>query len=71
MEKNEFIRRINIKQIESKILDETKALEEIETKLRKLETRIMEKRFWSEIDEQKTLEQLKLKIYTDKLKKVQ
>ena len=36
---------INIKEIESEILDETKAPEEIRTKLRKLETAIMKKGF--------------------------
>ena len=35
--------------MESEILDETKALEEIKTKLRKLE-KTMKKRFWNEID---------------------
>ena len=37
-----MIERINIKEIESEILDETKALEEIKTRL---ETTIMKKRF--------------------------
>ena len=55
IEKHEIIERINIKEIESEILDETKALEEIETKLEKLETTIMKKRCWNEIDEQETL----------------
>ena len=40
-----MIERINIKEIESEILDKTKALKEIETKLRKLETKVMKKRF--------------------------
>ena len=30
----------------------------------------MKKRFWNEIDEQETLERLKIKIETEKLKKV-
>ena len=58
-EKHEIIESINIREIESETLDETKALEEIETKLEKLETTIMKKRFWNEIDEQETLERLK------------
>ena len=33
MKKHEIIERINIKKIESEIIDETKALEEIKTKL--------------------------------------
>ena len=45
IEKHKVIERINIKEIESETLDETKALEEIETKLRKLETKVMKKRF--------------------------
>ena len=45
IEKHEIIERINIKEIESEILDETKALEEIEIKLSKLKTTIMKKRF--------------------------
>ena len=45
IEKHKVIERINIKEIESETLDETKALEEIETKLRKLETKAMKKRF--------------------------
>ena len=44
IEKHKVIERINIKEIESETLDETKALEEIETKLRKLETKVMKKR---------------------------
>ena len=42
IKKHEMIERINIKEIESEILDETKALEEIKTRL---ETTIMKKRF--------------------------
>ena len=45
IEKHKVIERINIKEIESETLDETKALEEIETKLRKLETKVMKERF--------------------------
>ena len=45
IDKHKVIERINIKEMESEILDETKALEEIETKLRKLETKAMKKRF--------------------------
>ena len=45
IDKHKVIERINIKEMESEILDETKALEEIETKLRKLETKVMKKRF--------------------------
>ena len=70
IEKHEIIGRINIKEIESEILDETKALEEIKTKLKKLETKVMKKRFQNEIDEQETLERQKIKIETEELKKV-
>ena len=35
--------------MESEIPEETKALEEIEEKLRKLETKIMKKRFWNKL----------------------
>ena len=51
IEKHKVIERINIKEIESETLDETKALEEIETKLRKLETKVMKKRFWKQNDD--------------------
>ena len=44
IEKHEIIERINIKEIESEIPDETKVLEEIETELKKLETKIMKKK---------------------------
>ena len=45
IDKHKVIERINIKEIESEIPDETKALDEMETKLRKLETKAMKKRF--------------------------
>ena len=45
IDKHKVIERINIKEIESEILDETKALDEMETKLRKLETKAMKKGF--------------------------
>ena len=51
------------------MLDETKALEKIKTKLRKLEITIIKKGFWEEIDKQETLERLKIKIGTKKHKK--
>ena len=35
--------------MESEILEEAKALEEIEEKLRKLETKIMKTRFWNKL----------------------
>ena len=35
--------------MESEILEEAKALEEIKEKLRKLETKIMKKRFWNKL----------------------
>ena len=69
IEKHEIIEGNNIKGIESEILDETKVLEEIETKLEKIEKVKMKKRFWNEIDKQETLERLKIKIEKDKLKK--
>ena len=70
IDKYEIIETINIKEIESNILDETKALEEIKTKLRKVETKIFKKRCWNEIDEQETLKRQKIKIETEKFKKV-
>ena len=45
IDKHKVIERINIKEIESEIPDETKALDEMETKLRKLETKAMKKGF--------------------------
>ena len=36
--------------METEILDEAKALEEIGNKLRKVKTLIFKKRFWNEID---------------------
>ena len=68
IKKHEIIEGINIKEIESEILDKTKVPEEIKTKLKKLETTIMKKRFWNKIDEQETLGRLKIKIETEKLK---
>ena len=57
--------------MDTEILDETKALEEIQTKLRKVKTTIFKKRFWNEIDEQETLERQKIKTEAKKkLKKV-
>ena len=51
-----MIERINIKEIVPEILDETKASEEIKTKLTKIETTIMKRRLWKKIDEQETLQ---------------
>ena len=55
-EKHEIIEIINIKEetelikrMESEILEEAKALEKIEEKLRKLETKIMKTRFWNKL----------------------
>ena len=45
IKKHEVIERVIIKEIESKILDGTKALEEITTTLRKIDTTIMKKGF--------------------------
>ena len=69
IEKHDIIERINIKEIESEILDETKAPEEIKTKLTEVETTTFKKRFWNEIDKQEKLERLNIKINTEKLKK--
>ena len=49
LEKHEIIERINIKEIETEILNETKAIEEIETKLEKLKTVIMKKGFGTKL----------------------
>ena len=64
IKKHELIERIIIKEIESKILDGTNALEEITTTLTKLDTTIVKKRFWKDIGVQETLERLKIKIET-------
>ena len=45
IEKHQIIERIYIKGIESQILNETKAFEEIETRLEKMEKTIMKKCF--------------------------
>ena len=45
IKKHEVIERIIIREIESKILDGTNALEEITTTLRKLDTTIVKKGF--------------------------
>lgn len=45
IKKHEVIERVIIKEIESKILDGTNALEEITTTLRKLDTTIVKKGF--------------------------
>ena len=55
--------------METEILDETKTLEEIEAKLRKVKATIFKKKFWNEIDEQEKLERQKIKTETEKLKK--
>ena len=47
-----------------------KHLKKFKTKLKKIETKVMKKRFQNEIDEQETLERQKIKIETEKLKKV-
>ena len=52
--------------METEILDETKALEKIQTQLRKVETAIFKKRFWNEVDEQETLERQKIKTEAKK-----
>ena len=44
------------------MLAETKALEEVETELRKVETTIMKKRFSKKFDEEETLKRLKTTI---------
>lgn len=45
IKKHEIIERINIKYVESEILDKAKGLEEIKTKLRKVETTMIKKGF--------------------------
>ena len=67
IDKHKMIKRINIKRIEAEIFDEIKAVEEIETKSKKLETKIMRKKFWNEIDEQETLKKQIMKIETEKI----
>ena len=46
IKKHEVIEKINIKEIESEIIYETKALEKIKTTLRNVKITIMKKRFW-------------------------
>lgn len=41
--------------METKILDETKVFEEIETKLRNLKTTMLKKWFWHKTDEQEIM----------------
>ena len=62
IEKHEIIEKINIKEeaellkrMETKILDETKVFEEIETKLRNLKTTMLKKWFWHKTDEQEIM----------------
>ena len=62
IEKHEIIEKSNIKEeaellkrMETKILDETKAFEEIETKLRNLKTTMLKKWFWHKTDEQEIM----------------
>ena len=71
IEKHEIIEIINIKEIESEILDETKTLEKIITKLEKLEATIIKKKVLEWNDEQEILENLKIKIETEKLNKIE
>ena len=42
----------------------------METTLEKLETPLVKKRFWMEIDEQETIERLKIKKEAEKLKQI-
>ena len=70
IEKHEIIEIINIKEKEPEILDKTKALRKIETKLKKLETKVMKKKFHNEIDDQETFRWQKIKTETEKLIKV-
>ena len=62
IEKHEIIEKNNIKEeaellkrMETKILDETKAFEEIETKLRNVKTTMLKKWFWHKTDEQEIM----------------
>ena len=78
IDKHEILERINIKEekelvkrMETEIFDETRALGEMKSKLRKVKTTILKKkRIWNETDEQKTLERQKIKVKIEKLKKV-
>ena len=62
IKKHTIIERLNINK--TKVIDETK------TRLRKLKTKIMKKRFLEKIDEQEKLERLEGKIETEKLENV-
>ena len=69
--KHGIIEKLNIREIEPEILDETKVYGKIKTRLRKLKTIIIKKKtFWKKNDEQERLERLERKIDTEKLERV-
>ena len=69
--KHGIIEKLNIREIEPEILDETKVYGKIKTRLRKLKTIIIKKKtFWKKNDEQERLERLERKIDTEKLESV-
>lgn len=60
-----------MKNIESEIFEEIKALEEIKTKIKRIKykKKKWKKRHWNKIDDEETLERQRLKIETEKIKK--
>ena len=66
--KHEIIERLNIKELDSRIHDEIKLFEEINTKIKKLNKKIMKNMFWDETDE--TLEGLGRKKEAEKIESV-
>ena len=59
-----------MKNIESEIFEEIKALEEIKTKIKRIKyKKKRKKKHWNKIDDEETLERQRLKIETKKIKK--
>ena len=60
-----------MKNIESEIFEEIKALEEIKTKIKRIKyKKKRKKRHWNKTDVEETLERQRLKIETEKIKKL-
>ena len=61
----------NMKNIESEIFEKIKALEEIKTKIKRIKyKKKRKKRHWNKTDVEETLERQRLKIETEKIKKL-
>ena len=60
-----------MKNIESEIFEKIKALEEIKTKIKRIKyKKKRKKRHWNKTDVEETLERQRLKIETEKIKKL-